>query len=278
MTQHLRLAYSDTAQQGEKPRRSMSDLFNAVAVGAPPKQPHADGDLLIAEAFIAQETLKKIGSHIRSQLQGNFEVGPEKDLARAKAKTKERGDLALNCDFSRARVLLKDIAQIRKAIDLFGQSGPVSLGKEGKSVEFHIVDVDNTFTRPNPKKPGLCNLDVKIAFPITLHNGEESYHVCEVQFLHKGAKSVYDKSHKIYEEARSELIRRQFIENAMDMAACPETARNLEKRWKKADQLYTSLMQQRSDLNTGIADKLGLNALAGYQPCNSIAPKNLAYS
>ena len=259
MTQPLRLAYNDN---GDTPRRSLSSLFNAVAAGRPPKQPHADGDLLIAEAFIAQETLRKIGAQIRDQLQGQFEVGPEKDLARAKAKTRERGDLALNCDFSRARVLLKDVPQIRKAIELFGKKGPVTLGKAGRAVDFHIVDVDNTFTHPSPKKPGLCNLDVKIAFPITLESGEESYHICEVQFLHKGTRATYDKSHKIYEQARSELIRRQFIENAMELAGCPETAKSLEKRWKKADRLYTELMQKREELNTGIAQKLGLNVLA----------------
>lgn len=256
-------------------RRSLADVFKSAAEGAPPRQPHAEGDLLIAEAFIAQETLKKIGALIRNAMQGSFEVGPEKDLARAKAKTRERGDLSLNCDFSRARVLLRDITQIKKAIDLFGRTGPVTLGKDSKAVDFTIVDVDNTFSRPSPKKPGLCNLDVKIALPITLENGEESYHICELQFLHKGTKAVYDKSHAIYEEARSELIRRQYIENAMDMAGCAETARNLEKRWKKADKNYADLMQKREDLNVGIARKLGLDTLRGYQPCNSGTAKSL---
>ncbi len=257
------------------PRRSLSEVFQSVASGAPPQQPHADGDLLIAEAFIAQESLKKIGALLRASMQGSFEIGPEKDLARAKAKTRERGDLALNCDFSRARMLLRDVEQIKKAIDLFGQAGPVTLGKGSKAIEFTIVDVDNTFSRPSPKKPGLCNLDVKIALPITLENGEDSYHICELQFLHKGTKAVYDKSHAIYEEARSELIRRQYIENAMDMAGCPETARNLEKRWKKADKSYADLMQKREDLNVGIARKLGLDTLRGYQPCNSGTAKSL---
>lgn len=256
-------------------RRSLSEVFQNAASGTAPKQPHADGDLLIAEAFIAQETLKKIGILIRAQMQGSFEIGPEKDLARAKAKTRERGDLALNCDFSRARVLLRDNAQIKKAIDLFGQAGPVTLGKGSKAIEFTIVDVDNTFSRPSAKKPGLCNLDVKIALPITLENGEESYHICELQFLHKGTKATYDKSHAIYEEARSELIRRQYIENAMDMAGCPETSRNLEKRWKKADKNYGDLMQKREDLNTGIARKLSLDTLRGYQPCDSGIVKSL---
>lgn len=251
-----------TRRHGNVTRRSLSALFNALAAGAPPRQPHAEGDLLIAEAFIAQETLEKIGAQIRNQLKGQFQIGPEKDLARAKAKTRERGDLALNCDFSRARVLLRDLPQIRKAIELFGKTGPVTLGDNARAVGFHIVDVDNTFSRPSPKKPGLCNLDVKIAFPITLENGEESYHICEIQFLHKGTRAIYDKSHKIYEQARSELIRRQFIENAMEMVGCAETLRNLEKRWKKADTLYNELMQQREDLNTGIARKLGLDTLA----------------
>jgi hypothetical protein len=280
MTTGLQLAYSqDEAGKPAAPsRRSLSEAFAAAAAGAPPRQPHNDGDLLIAEAFIAQETLKKIGRLVNSDLHGIFEIGPEKDLARAKAKTKERGDLALNCDFSRARVLLRDVEQIKKAIDLFGQTGLTRLGKGDKAIEVNIVDVDNTFSRPSPKKPGLCNLDVKIALPITLDTGEESYHICEVQFLHKGTKATYKKSHEIYEEARSELIRRQFIENAMDMAGCPETAKNLEKRWHKADKLYNELMQKREDLNTGIAEKLGLNALRGYQPCNTNTAKSLQCS
>lgn len=272
----IKRAFNDDQDRTVPPgRRSLSEVFQNAAAGIAPKQPHADGDLLIAEAFIAQETLKKIGTLIRASMQGVFEIGPEKDLARAKAKTRERGDLALNCDFSRARVLLRDNAQIKKAIDLFGQTGPVTLGKENKAITFTIVDVDNTFSRPSAKKPGLCNLDVKIALPITLENGEKSYHICELQFLHKGTKAVYDKSHAIYEEARSELIRRQYIENAMDMAGCPETARNLEKRWKKADKSYADLMQKREDLNVGIARKLGLETLRGYQPCDSGTAKSL---
>lgn len=279
MAHHLELISNTTTPSGAVPRRSLSRLFNELAAGSPPKQPHADGDLLIAEAFIAQETLDKIGAQIRNQLKGQFEIGPEKDLARAKAKTRERGDLALNCDFSRARVLLRDLPQIQKAIDLFGKTGPVTLGNTAKAVDFHIVDVDNTFTRPSPKKPGLCNLDVKIAFPITLENGENSYHICEIQFLHKGTRATYDKSHKIYEQARSELIRRQFIENAMEMVGCPETVRNLEKRWKKADKLYSELMQEREELNIGIARKLGLDTLAGNDtPDAAPAVKNPAYA
>lgn len=268
MTSSVQLAYSndETTKHATPARRALSDVFAAAAAGAPPRQPHNNGDLLIAEAFIAQETLKKIGKLVNSELNGIFEIGPEKDLARAKAKTKDRGDLALNCDFSRARVLLRDVEQIKKAIDLFGKAGPTQLGKDNKALNLHIVDVDNTFSRPSPKKPGLCNLDVKIVLPITLETGEESYHICEIQFLHKGTKAIYKKSHEIYEEARSELIRRQYIENAMDMAGCPETAKNLEKRWHKADKLYSELMQKREDLNTGIAEKLGLNALRGYQP------------
>jgi hypothetical protein len=277
MTSNAQLAYSndEAAKHATPARRSLSEVFAAAAAGAPPRQPHNDGNLLIAEAFIAQETLKKIGRLVNSDLNGIFEIGPEKDLARAKAKTRERGDLALNCDFSRARVLLRDVEQIKKAIDLFGQPGPTTLGKGDKGIALNVVDVDNTFSRPSPKKPGLCNLDVKIALPITLDNGEESYHICEIQFLHKGTKAVYKKSHEIYEEARSELIRRQYIENAMDLAGCPETAKSLEKRWYKADKLYGELMQKREDLNTGIAEKLGLNALRGYQPCNKNTAKSL---
>lgn len=275
MNAQLHLVHSQDGTETPAPRRSLREVFAAAATGESPRQPHADGDLLIAEAFIAQESLQKIGKLVRSQLNGIFEIGPEKDLARAKAKTKERGDLALNCDFSRARVLLRDVEQIKKAIDIFGQAGRATLGKGDKAIDLHIVDVDNTFSRPSPKKPGLCNLDVKIALPITLESGEESYHICEIQFLHKGTKAVYNKSHEIYEEARSELLRRQFIENAMDLAGCPETAKNLEKRWHKADNLYNELMQKREALNTGIAEKLGLNALRGYQPCNKNTAETL---
>ena len=82
----------------------------------------------------------------------------------------------------------------------------------------------------------------------------------------------------MYEEARSELIRRQYFENAMDMAGCPETVRNLEKKWHASDKKYNDLMQKRGELNTEIAAKLGLDTLRGYQPCESRMPKSLQCS
>lgn len=283
MSSSVRLAFSADSAAGAAPapaikRRSLTEAFNAAAAGAPPRQPHANGELLITEAFIAQESLEKIGKLLRTEMKGQFEIGPAKDLGRAMAKTKEKGDLALNCDFSRARVLLKDLNQIKKAIDIFGRPGEATLGKGADAMTLNILDVDNTFSKPSAKKPGLCNLDVKIALPITLDTGEESYHICEVQFLHKGTKAVYEKSHKVYEEARSELIRRQYFENAMDMAGCPETVRNLEKKWHASDKKYNDLMQKRGALNTEIAAKLGLDTLRGYQPCESRMPKSLQCS
>ncbi len=213
------LAYSNTSTD-EAPglnRKTLTHAFNRAAAGLQPRQPHADGQSLIAEAYIAQETLKQVGEALTTMLpKSEFEIGPEKDLERAMEKVAKKDTdaaadknptrameraaerdnaLAENCDFSRARHFTT-IAQMKTMIDMFGQRGPVNLSHEGKKINLHVLDVDNTFSTPNPKKPGLCNLDVKLLVPFTLESGEETYHVCELQFILKNMRKGWDQSHK----------------------------------------------------------------------------------
>ena len=292
--QNLRIAYDQTKGAIPPERRRLSDVFRDCANGLPPRQPHADGDLLITEAFIAQENLRKIGSYIKAMLGCGFELGPAKDLDRAKEKSrakltkdtesdstpsdaearKEDG-LERNCDFSRARGLLNGTERIKKAIDLFGQRGPVTLKNGNKSLTLHVVDVDNSFSDPNPKKANLRNLDIKLAVPITLQDGSETYHICEIQFIHKGAKKAYAQSEECYKAARREMVRMQYLENAMDMCT-PESVKMLEKNWYSAQSSHAKNMEQRRALNRGVVDKYGLDDLIGYQPCVFCGAKNLA--
>ena len=260
-------------------RASLRTAFNRAAAGLKPQQPHADGQSLIAEAYIAQETLKQVGEALSVMLKkSEFEIGPEKDLVRAMDKVAQKGnDLSENCDFSRARHFTS-VEQMKTMIDLFGERGPVSLTHGDKAIKIHVVDVDNTFTTPNPKKPGLCNLDVKLMVPFTLEDGTETYHVCELQFILKSMRKGWDKSHDAYQEARGHAKRAEFLENAMDMLGTNSgTAyRRLEAEHRKTVGKLNDAEERRREDNIRNAQKAGAEKLAGYQPCKNGTPVNVA--
>ncbi|MDB5491446.1 MAG: hypothetical protein JWO78_1295 [Micavibrio sp.] len=275
------LAYSNTSE-GETfglQRKTLAHAFNRAAAGLKPQQPHADGQTLIAEAYIAQETLKQVGEALTSLLKySEFEIGPEKDLVRAMDKVAQKGtDLSENCDFSRARHFTS-VEQMKTMIDLFGQRGPVSLAHEDRELNVHILDVDNTFTTPNPKKPGLCNLDVKLLVPFTLEDGTETYHVCELQFILKDMRKGWDKSHDAFKESRSHAKRAEFLENAMEMLGTNSgtSFRRLEAEHSKTVEKLNAAEDRRREDNIRNAKKAGAYKLAGYQPCKNGASENLA--
>lgn len=260
-------------------RASLRTAFNRASAGLKPQQPHADGQTLIAEAYIAQETLKQVGETLSAMLKrSEFEIGPEKDLVRAMDKVAQKGnDLSQNCDFSRARHFTS-VEQMKTMIDLFGERGPVSLAHGDKEIKLHVLDVDNTFTTPNPKKPGLCNLDVKLLVPFTLEDGTETYHVCELQFILKDMRKGWDKSHDAFKEARSHAKRAEYLENAMDMLGTNSgTAyRRLEAEHLKTVEKLNDAEDRRRENNIRNARKAGAEKLAGYLPCKNGASENVA--
>ncbi|MBI2233478.1 MAG: hypothetical protein HYU57_00380 [Micavibrio aeruginosavorus] len=213
---------------------SLTLTFNDAAAraqeGLSPRQPHSDGHRLLAEAFIAQTFLRKLGTLIGQNFPGSvFNVGPPKDADRAidkiGAKNKkleeqkgaplteeERADLSDNCDFSRAMVGLRSLDQIRQAIEVFGSRGFAALEHNDQTMEFLICDTHDTFSYPDDeKKPGYRNLDVKIAVPL----GNDSYHVCELQFIHEGTRAAYKQSHIDMETERLARKRAEMIEESL---------------------------------------------------------------
>lgn len=265
--------------ENELGRKTLVHAFTRAASGLKPQQPHASGELLIAEGFIAQEILKQVGEALSTMLPNSeFEIGPEKDLVRAMKKVAQKNtDLSENCDFSRARHFIS-LAQARTMIDMFGQRGALTLQHEGKDINLHVVDVDNTFATPNPKKPGLCNLDVKLMVPFTLENGEETYHVCELQFILKNMRKGWDKSHKDYEDARQHTKRIEYLENAMEVLGTNSgTAfRRLEAEHGVMVQKLQEAEERRKENNIKNAKKAGAAQLAGYQPCKKDIAENVA--
>jgi hypothetical protein len=263
----------------ELERKSLSHAFNRAAAGLKPQQPHADGQNLITEGFIAQETLKQVGEALSAILpQSEFEIGPEKDLERAMKKVAEKNtDLSENCDFSRARHFTS-VAQMKTMIDMFGQRGAVTIQHEGKEINLHVLDVDNTFTTPNPKKPGLCNLDIKLLVPFTLESGEETYHVCELQFILKNMRKGWDRSHEAYCESRQHAKRIEFLENAMEILGTNSGSafRRLEAEHASTVEKFQQAEERRRENNIKNAKKAGADRLAGYQPCRKDSAENVA--
>lgn len=223
---------------------SFNDAANRAREGLSPRQPHSEGHRLLAEAFIAQTFLRKLGTLIGKNFpESVFNVGPPKDADRAvdkiAAKNKkleeqkgaplsedERADLSDNCDFSRAMVGLRSLDQIRKAIEIFGNRGFSALENEGQTIEFLICDVHDTFSYPDDeKKPGYRNLDVKIAVPL----GDDSYHVCELQFIHEDTRAAYKQSHLDMETERLARKRAEMIEESLKITMNDLNKARLEK-------------------------------------------------
>jgi len=178
------------------PRMTLAQMFNKVANGEEPQQPLANGRALLADAELAADVMKQVGTALAEMTGGTYLRGPAKDLERAEAKAKiknktsERAiDLSYNYDYARFCIPLRNNNQIRHAIDIFHSPGTIRLAN---GLKLHVLDVDNTFIKENPKKPGLRNLDLKIAVPITLKDGTDSYHIVELQFRNKGAEKAYE--------------------------------------------------------------------------------------
>lgn len=238
-----------------RPPSTFKDTVNRAFAGLPPRQADAEREQLIAKGFIAQTFLKKLQPFLEHNFPGIvFHIGPPKDMERAEEKTRLKDkDLSFNCDFSRAMGGLRDLKQIRHAIECFGQRGFVALeNADGKKIEFFICDTDDTFSYPDDdKKPGLRNLDIKIAVPM----GNRSFHICEFQLIHEGARDAYTKSHLSMEAERLAHKRAAMIENALSITMDAITIARMEKD----AEMLAMLEEQQADLDQEYAE----NALTG---------------
>lgn len=234
-----------------------------------PRQPNASFERLQADASIALDTYRRIGRSLSQLFTGsarNFEERPEKQKARIlqKVAVGYQGDFSRNLDYCAGRCLLKNIDQIRAAIDLFYKPGDVLL-PDGSSLR--VVDVDNTFSFPSAKKPGLRNLDVKFVLPITREDGFKTYHIVEHQFSPQQAQPYYKRSHAAYEEERKARFCLAQMEEKMLNSESALLSKGLSKAYRRLEELRQRAAEERWQVNQAvIADLPWLNELIGYLP------------
>ncbi len=263
----------DYAASTQIARKTLDELFNDVASGKKAVQPHSNPALLKAEAQIARvQNNDALGLYFASLFNSSKktarEVGPEKKIERIKQKCRERANTSgssndndpltqAGCitDYERQRIWLKNMSSAQKAIELLGKVGTAVL-PNGKKI--YIVDVDNSFLDPNPKKPGLRELAIKYATPITLADGTETYHICETQFWLEKAAKDYKKSHEHFCESRDANDLQGSILLAITLAE-PATINSLSKEWKKAGERRMFHTEERNRINLAVEQKLRID-------------------
>lgn len=255
-------------------RRSLREEWAAAAKGQPPQQASHDANILFTDAQIIQKDAEALTRKLASLLGGVAEVGPEKDLYRVMAKFngKDEGrDVSYNCDFSRSRIMLRNKAQIRSAIDMFAAPGTIEL-RDGTQIK--IREVENNFSVLNKRKAALANLDVKITFEFTTAEGDKSFHHHELQIIPRDAKSDYERSHEVYKRKRLAQIYRDGADNALAICGPSETT-CWSKKWAQYDAELKTAQQERFNIHSAVRQRLGLDELIGYQPCVSSKAKRV---
>ncbi|HEY0901209.1 MAG TPA: hypothetical protein VGD95_03715, partial [Micavibrio sp.] len=211
---------------------------------------------------------------VANLLGGIPEMGPEKDLYRVlhKFSGKDGKDPSYNCDFSRSRVLLRNKAQAKEAMNIFSGPGTVQL-RDGTILK--IREVENNLSKINDKKAGLPNLDVKLTFEFTTAEGETSFHHHELHFIFKKAKADYDRSHDAYKAKRVAQMYRDGADNALSICG-EQDAQSWGKKWNQYDAEVKEAQAKRWEIHNKIRADLGLDELIGYQPCVTSKAKKLA--
>lgn len=255
-------------------RRSLREEFAAAAAGEPPRQASLDPRELFNESLLIEPQAAAVTRTIANLLGGVPEMGPEKNLYRVlnKFSGKDGKDPSYNCDFSRSRILLRNKAQAKEAMNIFNKPGTVQL-RDGTILK--IREVENNLSQINEKKAGLPNLDVKLTFEYTTAQGEKTYHHHELHFIFAKAKADYERSHDAYKAKRVAQMYRDGADNALSL--CGEhDAVSWGKKWKQYDSEVEIAQAKRWEIHNKIRADLGLDELLGYQPCVTSKAKKLA--
>lgn len=255
-------------------RRSLREEFTAAAHGEPPRQAALDPRDLFNDSQLVEPQAIAATRSVATLLGGVPEMGPEKDLYRVlnKFSGKDGKDPSYNCDFSRSRILLRNKAQAKEAMNIFSGPGNIQL-RDGTILK--IREVENNLNRVNEKKAGLPNLDVKLTFEYTNNEGETTYHHHELHFIFGKAKADYERSHDAYKAKRLAQMYRDGADNAL--AICGEhDALDWGKKWHQYDAEVKEAQAKRWEIHNKIRQDLGLDELIGYQPCATSKAKKLA--
>jgi|GEM_PF-5388527 hypothetical protein len=265
----------DNYPQFKSGRRSLREEYAAAAQGEPPQQATNDPMALFNDSQLVESQAQAATRTLATLLGGTPEMGPEKNWFRVQAKFsgKNGKDASYNCDFSRSRILLRNKAQAREAMNIFTGPGTIQL-KDGTILK--VREVENNLATFNEKKKGLPNLDVKLTFEFTGPDGEPTFHHHELHFIFAKARADYERSHDAYKAKRVAEIYRDGADNALSVCGTKEDARSWGQKWNQFNNEVEAAQKLRLSIHNKIREDLGLNELLGYQPCVSSKAKKLA--
>lgn len=252
-----------------------------------PRQPHDSFDGLVTEAHIAEKVfdtqilpaLTAILSARRAQ------HGPEKKYERVKDKVAKKVGIeqarldeykasgrihfGQNCDYTRSMQTVGTMTFIQRATDMFQERGIVTINKGDGSKPLNIVvlDVENGFVEEVGHKPNLMRINLKLAVPISLKDGTETFHVLEHKiFLKASLKNEMDGT-AVWQECRELDKREQRLTDAFCSAASnsPES-KALLTEFEQVSAQKTEASKRRAEINARDFKIKGIGALIGYTP------------
>lgn len=256
-------------------KRTLDDAIQAAANGDVPRQPHGNPYDLQAEALLATETVRlKYKPIFKGLLRTpEFECRPPKDIGRVHVK---KGAPDLNCDWGGNFFYMKNMNQAREISDMFQGPGELTVrGPDNRDVKIHILEVDNTFVTPNPKKPHIHEVSAKLAVPLQIKTAEgeteQTYHVYEMRFMLRASRDAYRLSEEAYKEKRHHERQADLCVVALNKTA--EDDHKLRERWYSKAASHLVKMQEASERRTQInledTKKNGTDALVGQHPART---------
>lgn len=250
-----------------------------------PRQPHDDVNELLAESHIARAVFdRQVLPLLTDVLSAQRPVlGPVKNPDRAEAKVagKLQIDQELidsyrasgkihfgwNCDYTRSMQTVGMMQFIQRASDIFQGRGIVSISKAdgSKPVNIVILDVENGFIEEPGHKPNLMRINLKLAIPIELKDGTQTFHVLEHKILLKASLQNEKDGCAAWSELRALTEKASQLSIAFDRAATDsDEASTLLQEFEEVSSLQDKWADKRAEINARDYRIKGIDALMGY--------------
>lgn len=252
-----------------------------------PRQPHDDVNELLAESHIARAVFdKQVLPLLTDILSANRQtIGPAKKADRAETKvagklqidqelidsykTSGKIHFGLNCDYTRSMQTVGMMGFIQRSSDIFQGRGIVTINKEGgsKPINIVILDVENGFIEEPSHKPNLMRINLKLAIPIELKDGTQTFHVLEHKILLKASLQNEKDGCVAWSELRALNERASQLGIAFDRAAADsDEALTLLNEFDRVSSLQDKSADRRAEINARDYRIKGIDALIGYTP------------
>ncbi len=262
-------------------------LKKLTSLNVEPRQPHDCLNELVTESHIARTIFdRQILPLLTDFLSARRPVlGPEKNPGRVEDKVASKLKIApaqldsykasgeihfgMNCDFSRSMQPVGTMNFIQRASDAFQGRGMLTLSRnDGSSpIQIYILDVENGFIKEVSHKPNLMRINLKLAVPIILKNGTETFHVLEHKILLKASLQNEKDGCAAWAEYRELEKLEGHLEAAFNRASqdSPES-NDLLTKWVQVTERAAESAQRRAVINARDFQIAGITSLVGYKP------------